>query len=212
VFVEPARRVVVRVESDVALALVLPLDGAGIERRATHLGTVTALRVVTVRRRFAAQPKGDAMITVKRSPEIEREAVQARSAYRSGDTAWVERHLAHGEVQSYGTAPGEVWSGRDAVLGLTHARVRELNDDACLVDDPDAEEYTTVEGFEAGDTAWLVAHSRFLLPDGSSVPLRGITILARDGDDWVSVHGSTHVLVPNELLVPGSPLATAAVS
>jgi hypothetical protein len=36
-----------------------------------------------------------------------------------------------------------------------------------------------------------------------------VTVLAREGGEWKTVMGGAHVLVANELIGPGSPIATA---
>jgi archaellum component FlaG (FlaF/FlaG flagellin family) len=69
-----------------------------------------------------------------------------------------------------------------------------------------------VETFRAGDTGVTVTHTSFVLADGSSIPLRSITVLTRDGDTWKTVVNAVQVVVPNELIGPGSPLAVASAS
>ena len=145
------------------------------------------------------------MIEVKRSGEIEARVREAKEAVRSGDDQWFADHTADaGEILFYGTAPGEEWRGRDAVLSLTLADARALNEEVGISesDDPDT------ECFEAGDTGWTVTHGHFKLADGSVVPVRSVTVLVRDEGTWKRVFGAVHVLVPNELLTPGSPLAS----
>ena len=144
------------------------------------------------------------MVEVKRSEELEARVAESRKAVETGDDTWFADHTADaGDVLFYGTAPGEEWRGRDAVLSLTTGQGRALNEQAGVVEDSDP----TVECFEAGDAGWVVVHGQFELPDGSQVPTRSVTFLVRDGDTWKRVFGAAHVLVPNELLVPGSPLA-----
>jgi hypothetical protein len=144
---------------------------------------------------------------VRRSPELEGLANEAFRAWQTGDDAWFAARLADGEVASYGTAPGEVWRGREEILALNRDRVREMNEEVGIVDDDGVAR--EVEAYEAGDTGVIVTHTSFLLEDGSAVPLRSVTVLAREGGEWKTVVGGAHVLVANELIGPGSPIATA---
>jgi len=71
-------------------------------------------------------------------------------------------------------------------------------------------EQDSVEGYEAGDAGFLVIHGRFLLADGSTFPTRSVSFLIKDGDQWKSVCGGLSLLVRNELITAGSPLAETA--
>lgn len=144
------------------------------------------------------------MIEVKRSPSLEASARESRAAYERGDDSWYADHTAEsGELLFYGSAPDEEFRGREAILSLTIAESRAMNDAAGISTDDEPR----LECFEAGDTGWIVAHGHFGLADGSSVPTRAVTVLVRDGETWKRVFGSVHVVVPNELLTPGSPIA-----
>jgi hypothetical protein len=65
-----------------------------------------------------------------------------------------------------------------------------------------------VEAYEAGDAGWIVTHDRHTLDDGSWVAHRNVTIVVRDrdGGGWKRVLTASQLLVPNDLLLPGSPL------
>jgi hypothetical protein len=145
------------------------------------------------------------MIEVKRSVELEQHVREVQEAVRAGDDQWFADHTAEGgEILFYGTAPDEEWRGRDAVLSLTVGESRAQMDAANISEQEDP----TVECFEAGDTGWTVLHGHFNLADGSVVPVRAVTIYVRDGDMWKRVFGAVHVLASNDLLTPGSPLAS----
>jgi hypothetical protein len=45
------------------------------------------------------------MVTVNRSPELEKFAREGRRRFEAGDQAWFEQTTASGEVSSFGTAP-----------------------------------------------------------------------------------------------------------
>jgi hypothetical protein len=66
--------------------------------------------------------------------------------------------------------------------------------------------------YEAGDAGWIVTHDRHTLDDGSWVAHRNVTVVVRDhdGGGWKRVVTASQILVPNELLLPGSPLLSPA--
>jgi hypothetical protein len=116
---------------------------------------------------------------------------------------------AHGEVGSFGTAAAEQSRGREAVLALTTDQIREMNEAAGLDMDAAGEpEEDVLEAYQAGDAGWIVTHGRFTFEDGSWVANRVVNVLVRDPDDggWKWVLTTSQLLIPNELLQPGSPL------
>jgi hypothetical protein len=153
------------------------------------------------------------MLTVKRSPELEEFAREARRRFEAGDESWFAETTAHGTVTSFGTAPDEQSHGREAVLALTREQLQEMNAAAGLEITASGEAgEDLVEAYEAGDAGWIVTHGRFTLDDGSWVANRIITVLVRGDTDrgWKTVLTASQLLVPNELLSPGSPLLTRA--
>jgi hypothetical protein len=151
-------------------------------------------------------------IDVRQSPELAQLSDEAFQKGLEGDDDWFEQHLGNGSVMAIGTAPDEIWRGRDEVLSLTTGRVRELNDEAGIADSAQSRPARKVEAYEVGDAGWIVTHSSFVLPDGALIPIRAITLLARVDGGWKSVLTATHVVVSNDLLAPGSPLATPPAS
>ena len=158
------------------------------------------------------------MIIVKRSAELEEFAREGRRRFEAGDEAWFEQTTAHGEVGSFGTAAEEQSRGREAVLALTIEQIREMNEAAGL-DIGEAGEAAAgeadedvFEAYQAGDAGWIVTHSRFTFDDGSWIANRVVNVVVRDPDDgaWKSVLTSSQLVVPNELLLPDSPLRTPA--
>ncbi len=149
------------------------------------------------------------MISVRRSAELEEFAREGRRRFEAGDADWFEQTTAHGEVSSFGTAAEEQSRGREAVLALTIDHLRDLNDAAGVdVGEPDESDEDVFEAYEAGDVGWIVTHGRFTLEDGSTVANRVVNVVIRDPDDggWKWALTTSQVLVPNELLEPGSPL------
>ena len=144
---------------------------------------------------------------VRRSTELEEYAKPARRAFEDRDNDWFEKHTATGEVISFGTDPDEMFRGRAAVLELRASDIADLNERAGI-----SFEFDETEGYEAGDAGWILTHGRFVLADGTSIPVRGLTVVVREDGEWKSGVNGISVVVPNELLTPGSPLATTAVS
>jgi hypothetical protein len=154
------------------------------------------------------------MITADRSQELEEFAREGRRRFEAGDTAWFGQTTANGEVSSFGTAPEEESRGRDAVLALTMEQIREMNEAAGLdISGPeDGGEEDVVEAYQAGDAGWIVTHGRFTFEDGSWTANRVVSVVVRDPEDggWKSVLTASQLLVPNDLLSPGSPLRIPA--
>jgi len=149
------------------------------------------------------------MISVKRSAELEEFGREGRRRFEAGDEAWFEQTTAHGEVGSFGTAAEEQSRGREAVLALTIEQIREMNEVAGLdIDEAGEADEDVLEAYQAGDSGWIVTHSRFTFEDGSSVANRVVNVVVRDPEDggWKWVLTTSQLLVPNELLQPGSPL------
>jgi SnoaL-like domain len=155
------------------------------------------------------------MVTIKRSPELEEFARERIGRLIARDDAWFEGTTAHGEVLSFGTAPDEQLRGREAVLAFTMDQMEKLNTPETLaVADAEEPEGDTVEAYEAGDTGWIVTHDRHTLDDGSWVAHRNVTVVVRDpdGGGWKRVLAASQLLVPNDFLLPGSPLLSPASS
>jgi hypothetical protein len=154
------------------------------------------------------------MVRVDHSPELEEFAREGRRRFEAGDAAWFEETTAHGAVSSFGTAPDEQSRGRDEVLALTMDQIREMNEAAGLdvaVPEEGGEE-DVFEAYQAGDVGWIVTHGRFTFEDGSWTANRVVSIAVRDpeGGGWKSVLTASQLLVPNELLLPESPLRIPA--
>ena len=153
------------------------------------------------------------MVTIKRSPELEQFARERRRRLIAGDHTWFEKTTAHGEVTSFGTAPDEQLRGREAVLAFTMEQIEQMKTaEGVPVADAEDPEGHTVDAYEAGDAGWIVTHDRHTLDDGSWAAHRNVTVVVRDrdGGGWKRVLSASQLLVPNELLLPGSPLLSAA--
>jgi hypothetical protein len=74
------------------------------------------------------------------------------------------------------------------------------------------DEEDVVEAGEAGDVGWIVTHGRFTFEDGTWTANRVVSVVVRDPGDgeWKSVLTASQLLVPNDLLQPGSPLRIPA--
>ena len=155
------------------------------------------------------------MVTIKRSPELEEFARERLPRLIAHDDAWFEHTTAHGEVISFGTAPDEQLRGREAVLAFTMEQINEMSTaEGLAVTDAEEAEGDSVEAYEAGDAGWIVTHDRHTLDDGSWIAHRNVTVVVRDHDDggWQRVLAASQLLVPNDFLLPGSPLLSPAPS
>jgi hypothetical protein len=143
---------------------------------------------------------------VRRSAALEEYAKEAWEAFDRGDDAWFERHTAAGNVVSFGTDPQEVYRGREAVLGLTTDQIHEMNENVGI-----KVERGEVEAYEAGDTGWILTHGRFVLANGTFFPTRSLTVVLREDGEWKMGIGGVSLVVRNELLTAGSPIAEGPV-
>jgi hypothetical protein len=143
---------------------------------------------------------------IRRSTELVEHAKAARKAHEERDNDWIERHTASGDVIAFGTDPDEMYRGRAAVLGLSPKEVAEINEAAGI-----KIEFDETEAYEAGDAGWILTHGRFVLADGSSIPVRGLTVVVREDGEWKAGVNGISVVVSNDVLTPGSPLVTTAV-
>jgi len=153
------------------------------------------------------------MITVTRSSELEEFAREGRRRFGAGDRAWFEQTTALGEVSSFGTAPDEQSRGREEVLALTMDQIREMNEAAGLaVAAADEREEDEVEAYQSGEVGWIVTHGRFTFEDGTWAANRVVSVVVREPEsgEWKSVLTASQILVPNELLLSGSPLRLPA--
>jgi hypothetical protein len=152
------------------------------------------------------------MVTVTRSEELEEFAREGRRRFEDGDEAWFEQTTADGEVSSFGTAAEEQLRGREAVLALTTEHAADTNESGGPNGDTDETAEDVFEAYQAGDAGWIVTHGRFTFEDGSWVANRIVNVVIRDPEDggWKWVLTTSQLLVPDELLQPGSPLRTPA--
>ncbi len=154
------------------------------------------------------------MVTVTRSPELEEFAREARRRFEAGDASWFEQTTAYGDVCGFGTAAEEQSIGRDDVLALTKEQIGEMHAseglDIAAPEDAGVED--VMEGYVAGDVGWVVTHGRFTFEDGSWAGNRIISVAVRDPEDggWKNVLTASQLLVPNDVLLPGSPLRNPA--
>jgi hypothetical protein len=154
------------------------------------------------------------MVTVTRSAELEEWGREGSRRLAAGDIAWFEQSTGYGDVALFGTATEERLIGREALLAPTRIEIDVLNGIvgsdvvAAGVDEDE------VEAYQAGNVGWIVTHGRFTHEDGSWTANRQLIVLVRDPEDggWKTVLTTSQVLVPNDLLLPGSPLRIPAES
>jgi hypothetical protein len=147
-------------------------------------------------------------MVLQRDPELEQFArEEGRRAFRDRDVAWLQAHTSTDpSVLTVGTDPGEVFRGYDAVVATMREVFETWPDGAPEPPRPE------VEAYRVGDIGWSIAFGTFTMPDGTSFPSRSMTIYQRENDVWKVLHNVFSLGVPNELLVPGSPLAQQVIA
>ncbi len=138
---------------------------------------------------------------VRRSAELEQLGRDSRSAADAGDDGWFRANSASGEIMVAGTAPGETARGVDEVFRTSLGEMREGH--AALGMRHEAGEQ---EAYEAGDSGFIVAEGKFVFDDGSHIPTRSVTVVARDGDGWKMIGQFFAVTPTDDFVVAGSPI------
>jgi hypothetical protein len=58
------------------------------------------------------------------------------------------------------------------VLALTVGKIAEINERARI-----KVEFDQIEAYESGDAQWIVVYGRFVLTDGTSIPVRNLIVV-----------------------------------
>lgn len=140
---------------------------------------------------------------VRRSPELEQLGRESRAAGERQDDAWFRANTATGEILMAGTAPGETARGVDQVFG---ASLKEMAEGQAAIGM--RHEAGEQEAYEAGDAGFVVSEGKFVFDDGSHIPTRSVTVLARDSDGWKMISHFLAVTPSDDFVVAGSPIST----
>jgi hypothetical protein len=144
---------------------------------------------------------------VRRSSDLEALVAEARSAQDSGDEDWFRAHSAGGDIVVAGTAPGEIIRGHDTVFSPRYsfrAMTEQLAEIGVHIENGD------VEAYEAGEAGFAISEGAFAFDDGVQVPMRTVTVFAREDGKWLTVGSFMSIVAADELVARDSPLATAA--
>jgi ketosteroid isomerase-like protein len=131
--------------------------------------------------------------------------MQPSSAVRDALTAFYERFSAgereifeagltadEGAALVIGTDPGQWTAGRAAWVDGWAATVAEMPGLGLEAGEPVA--------YEDGDLGWAADQPRFVLPDGTPLPVRVTAVMRREDGDWKLVHAHFSIGVPDERL------------
>lgn len=142
---------------------------------------------------------------VRRSPDLEQLGRDSRAAGKRQDDAWFRANTATGQIFMAGTAPGETARGTDEVFRTSINEMTEAQA-AIGMRHEDGEQ----EAYEAGDAGFIVGEGKFAFDDGSTIPTRSVTVLARDNDGWKMIGHFIAVTPSDDFVVAGSPISTPA--
>ena len=144
-------------------------------------------------------------MTVQPSKELEQVAQEAHAAWERGDDEWFKAHLSAHDPIMLGSDPEEQMIGADAVTESTTEELANRDQYAFKVTAP-----RIIDARESGDIGWTLTESRWEFEDGSYVPVRGLSVLHREGGVWKLIAGVAAPAISNELLRPGSPVTQPA--
>ena len=146
---------------------------------------------------------------VRRSRELEELMEEARAARARGDDNWFHERTAPGEAVMFGTAPDEVTRGHDEIIGGPKIADYEQAHEGAGIKLVQGHS----EAYETEHAGWAITDTPIELNDGTHVPGRNVTIFVRDREgQWLMAASFLSVVVSDDLLTPGSPIAQAAAS
>lgn len=140
---------------------------------------------------------------VRRSPDLEQLGRDSRAALKAENDAWFRENSATGQIVMAGTAPGETAHGVDEVFGTSLKDMNKAH--AAIGMRHDAGEQ---EAYEAGDAGFIIGEGKFVFDDGSHIPTRSVTVVARDSDGWKMIGQFFAVTPSDDFVVGGSPITT----
>lgn len=128
---------------------------------------------------------------MERSHEVEDLLRRFYEAQNNVDIAAIESVVsADPDVLVIGTDPDEWWSGRDRITSVLEALFTEASGTRVVAGD--------VRGFAVGDIGWVRDHSKFVLSNGTEIPVRATAVCRREDGDWRIVQGHFSIGVTNE--------------
>lgn len=142
---------------------------------------------------------------VRRSPELEQVGRDSRAAADAKNDHWFRANTASGEIVMAGTAPGETARGVDEVFRTSLKEMHEAHAAVGM-----RHEAGEQEAYEAGDSGFIVSEGKFVFDDGSHIPTRSVTVVARDSDGWKMIGQFFAVTPTDDFVVAGSPITIPA--
>src|SRR5436190_17113284 len=119
---------------------------------------------------------------IERSPELERFAEEAHDAWERGDTRWYAERLSSQDPIMLGSAPEEEIRGAQAVGNALGAAVAERESLPFKSTRP-----RVLDARQCGDIGWTIGETEWEFEDGTSIAVRGLTILHREDGEWKAV-------------------------
>jgi ketosteroid isomerase-like protein len=128
--------------------------------------------------------------------EISRLIADLYDAFGTGDPEpWTSCLSEEHAPTAFGTDPLEYWSGREKLLAVVDAQVREMNAAGISL-----QSGTPVINVRS-DVAWVADQPTLRTGDGAVVPLRLTILLTSEDDAWRMAHFHLSVGVRNESML-----------
>ena len=126
---------------------------------------------------------------MEHSPELKDRMLRSYEAVSQGDIAFMERFLSNqGDVLIIGTDPNEWWTDPATIIELlkaqTQAGIRVVPGD--------------IQAYREGSVGWVADRGKFVLPDGTEVPVRLTAVFRQENGEWKLVQEHASVGVPNQ--------------
>jgi ketosteroid isomerase-like protein len=135
---------------------------------------------------------------VEQSPDLKDVMLRYYEAVSQGDAAFMDRILSSQcEVLIVGTDPNEWWTDpttiNQTLKSQAQAGIKVVSGDLLC--------------YREGSVGWVADRARFVLADGSEVPLRFTAVFRQEDHEWRLVQAHASIGVPNVEVV-GTDLKT----
>lgn len=129
---------------------------------------------------------------MERAPELEALTRALYEATSKGDLAFFERHVPRAsDLVFVGTAPGEWWSDRGALLDALRGQMQAAGSAFSLTPGED------LRACRQGDVGWVADRPTMRFGD-TAVACRHTSVLVREAGAWTFVQQHFSIGVPNE--------------
>jgi SnoaL-like domain len=128
---------------------------------------------------------------VDRSKELEDTVRRMYQAMESNDFSSFEASLSHSpQARMIGTDPAEWWGGYEKISDVTRLQLKEMQGLRIAVGE--------LEVFTEGDVGWFADQPRWIMEDGTEIPLRFTGVFHRESGAWKLVQGHASIGIANE--------------